>query len=286
MNKWPVHATWNGPIVMIGFGSIGRGSLPLILRHIAFDKSKMTVIDPSSTWSHLVEKEGIAFLKQEITKQNYKSILTPLLTAGPGQALIVNLTVDVGSIDIIKLARETNSLCIDTVNEPWPGFYFNTKLDNADRTNYKVREDLLEVKRKLGPGPTAVSCCGANPGMVSWFVKQALLNLARDMNVAIKEPATREGWAKLMKRLGVKGIHIAERDTQRSKNPKPLDVFINTWSVDGFISEGLQPAEQPFGLGQIELVVVFHPAWRDQPGQDQGKGLVGARGGGAQDQRR
>ncbi|MGB3141199.1 MAG: saccharopine dehydrogenase NADP-binding domain-containing protein, partial [Aestuariivirga sp.] len=71
MNKWPVHATWNGPIVMIGFGSIGRGSLPLILRHIAFDKSKMTVIDPSSTWSHLVEKESIAFLKQEITKQNY-----------------------------------------------------------------------------------------------------------------------------------------------------------------------------------------------------------------------
>ena len=153
MNKWPVHATWNGPIVMIGFGSIGRGSLPLILRHIACDKAKITVIDPSASWSHLIEKEGIAFVKQAITKQNYKSILTPLLTAGPGQALIVNLTVDVGSIDIIKLARETNSLCIDTVNEPWPGFYYNTKLDNADRTNYKVREDLLEVKRKLGAGP-------------------------------------------------------------------------------------------------------------------------------------
>jgi len=26
-----------------------------------------------------------------------------------------------------------------------------------------------------------VSCCGANPGMVSWLVKQALLNLAKDM---------------------------------------------------------------------------------------------------------
>lgn len=253
MNKWPVHATWNGPIVMIGFGSIGRGTLPLLLRHIACDKAKITIIDPSATWSHLIEKEGIAFVKQEITKQNYKSILTPLLTAGPGQALIVNLTVDVGSIDIIKLAHETNSLCIDTVNEPWPGFYYNTKLDNADRTNYKVREDLLEVKRKLGPGPTAVSCCGANPGMVSWFVKQALLDLARDMKVSVKEPATREAWAKLMKRLGVKGIHIAERDTQRSKNPKPLDVFINTWSVDGFISEGLQPAELGWGTHEKKL---------------------------------
>ena len=30
MNSWPVHGTITGPIVMIGFGSIGRGTLPLI----------------------------------------------------------------------------------------------------------------------------------------------------------------------------------------------------------------------------------------------------------------
>ena len=253
MTKWPVHATWNGPIIMIGFGSIGRGTLPLILRHIACDKAKITVIDPLASWSHLLEKEGISFLKQAITKQNYKTVLTPLLTAGPGQALIVNLTVDVSSIDIIKLARETNSLCIDTVNEPWPGFYYNTKLDNADRTNYAMREAMLALREKIGAGPTAVSCCGANPGMVSWLVKQALLDLARDMKITVKEPATREAWAKLMKRLGVKGLHIAERDTQRSKNPKPLDVFINTWSVDGFVSEGLQPAELGWGTHEKKL---------------------------------
>ena len=50
-----------------------------------------------------------------------------------------------------------------------------------------------------------------------------------------------------MKSLGVRGIHIAERDTQRSRRPKPLDVFWNTWSVEGFISEGLQPAELGWG---------------------------------------
>jgi homospermidine synthase len=30
-----VHARIDGPIVMIGFGSIGRGMLPLIERHFA-----------------------------------------------------------------------------------------------------------------------------------------------------------------------------------------------------------------------------------------------------------
>src|SRR6202020_2508679 len=46
-----------------------------------------------------------------------------------------------------------------------------------------------------------------------------------------------------MRQSGVRGIHIAERDTQRGRKPKAIGTFVNTWSVDGFISEGLQPAE-------------------------------------------
>ena len=36
---YPVYGEITGPIVMIGFGSIGRGTLPLIERHFKFDKS-------------------------------------------------------------------------------------------------------------------------------------------------------------------------------------------------------------------------------------------------------
>ena len=31
-------AKLDGPLVMVGFGSIGRGALPLILRHIDLDR--------------------------------------------------------------------------------------------------------------------------------------------------------------------------------------------------------------------------------------------------------
>ncbi len=37
-NLSDVLATITGPVVMIGFGSIGRGTLPLIDRHIGFDR--------------------------------------------------------------------------------------------------------------------------------------------------------------------------------------------------------------------------------------------------------
>ena len=247
MSQWPVHAKWQGPIVMLGFGSIGRGTLPLILRHIACDKSKITIIDPSEESRAIADKEGITFIKQAITKANHKEFLTPFLTAGPGPAFIVNLTVDVGSLDIMRLARETDALYIDTVIEPWPGFYYDANKDNAARTNYALRESLLKLKSKFGVDPTAVSCCGANPGMVSWFVKESLLSIANDLNLNVERPSTRKRWGELMQQLGVKGVHIAERDTQRTKNPKPLDTFLNTWSVEGFVSEGLQPAELGWG---------------------------------------
>ncbi|TIL77957.1 MAG: homospermidine synthase, partial [Mesorhizobium sp.] len=138
---------------------------------------------------------------------------------------------------------------VDTVVEPWLGFYFDDKADNAARTNYALRESVREEIARNPGGSTAISCCGANPGMVSWFVKQALVHLATDLGLEFAEPAAsdREGWAKLMKKAGVKGIHIAERDTQRTKKPKPMDVFWNTWSVEGFVSEGMQPAELGWG---------------------------------------
>ena len=44
-----LHARFDGPIVMIGFGSIGRGTLPLLERHVGFDRSKFVVIDPDDT---------------------------------------------------------------------------------------------------------------------------------------------------------------------------------------------------------------------------------------------
>ncbi|MFH1793536.1 MAG: homospermidine synthase [Pseudomonadota bacterium] len=247
--SWPVYGEITGPIVMIGFGSIGRGTLPLIERHFKFDTSRITVIDPSEENRKLLDDRGIAFVKEHVTKDNYKKLLTPLLTKGSGQGFCVNLSVDTGSVDLMRLCRKLGVLYIDTVVEPWLGFYFDTKADNASRTNYALRESLLEEKRKHPGGATAVSTCGANPGMVSWFVKQALVNLGKDIGIDFEEPTPtdRAGWAKLMKKVGVKGIHIAERDTQRTKKPKPLDVFWNTWSVEGFISEGLQPAELGWG---------------------------------------
>ena len=234
---------------MIGFGSIGRGTLPLIERHFDFDKSRMVILDPDDSNAGLAAEHGVRFIKAELTPDNFAELLTPLLKEGEGQGFCVNLSVDTSSLEIMRLCRELGVPYIDTVVEPWPGFYFSKDVDLEARTNHALRETVRQEKAANPGGTTAISCCGANPGMVSWFVKQSLVNLATDFGHAFTEPGPddREAWTVLMRDLGVKGIHIAEHDTQHSKRPKPLDTFVNTWSVEGFLSEGVQPAELGFG---------------------------------------
>ena len=260
---WPVHGRITGPIVMIGFGSIGRGVLPLIERHFEYDKDRFTVVEPSDAHRALADRHGLRFEQVALTKENYRDVLTPLLTEGGGRGFCVNVSVDTSSRAIMELCRELGAFYIDTVAEPWPGFYFDKNKSQGDRTNYALRQEILDARAANPGGTTAVSCCGANPGMVSWFVKQALLNVAGDLGLEIPEPKDRAGWAAFMCEVGVKGVHIAERDTQRATTPKPQGVFVNTWSVEGFVSEGNQPAELGWGT---------HETWRPDNARDQEKG--------------
>ena len=243
----PLHARFEGPIVMVGFGSIGKGTLPLIERHLAFDRAKFVVIAPDASDRHLLDERQIRFIHAALTRENYRDVLAPLLTAGPGRGMMVNLSVDTSSVDLMEFANGVDAFYIDTVVEPWPGLYTDKTLSVSARSNYALREGVLELRRRRPGGVTAVSCCGGNPGMVSWLVKQALLDVARDIGIAHDEPRTRSDWARLMRKTGVKGIHIAERDTQRARDPKPRGKFVNTWSVEGFIAEGLQPSELGWG---------------------------------------
>jgi homospermidine synthase len=74
---------------MIGFGSIGRGTLPLIERHFKFDKSRMVVIDPRDTDKFASCSTSAASSLRpgaSVTKDNYKKLLTPLLTKAAARA--------------------------------------------------------------------------------------------------------------------------------------------------------------------------------------------------------
>ena len=152
-NNFIKHAAITGPVVMIGFGSIGRGTLPLIERHFDFDRDRLTIIDPDDSVRRFVEERGYRFINEAVTPENYEALLAPLLTQGSGQGICVNLSVDTCSLDIMKICRQLDVLYIDTVVEPWPGFYFDESAGSAARTNYALRE-TVRAEKAASPGGT------------------------------------------------------------------------------------------------------------------------------------
>ena len=148
MTSWPVHARITGPIVLIGFGSIGKGTLPLIERHFGYDKSRFVVIDPEDKDRHMLDERGIRFIHQAVTKENYRHLLTPLLTAGGGQGFCVNVSVDTSSLELMEFCREIGALYIDTVVEPWPGFYFDSKLAGRRLAPIQCRSSCRPAARR------------------------------------------------------------------------------------------------------------------------------------------
>ena len=244
MTDYKRHTAFGGRIVMIGFGSIGQGVLPLILRHIDMPKDKIVIITAEEKGKDVADAYGVEFRVAPVTRENYKDLVGKEIGKGD---FLLNLSVDVSSIALAELARDKGALYLDTCIEPWVGGYTDTSLPPSLRSNYALREEFLSKRRPGHKDPTAVITHGANPGLVSHFVKQALLNIAKDTGVKADVPADRAGWGKLAKSLGVKVIHIAERDTQVSNNPKKVGEFVNTWSIDGFVSEGCQPTELGWG---------------------------------------
>src|SRR5579862_4580924 len=93
-------ARLDGSLVMVGFGSIGKGTLPLILRHIDVARERMVIIDPDDSARSIAEFAGIRFEKAALKPGTQRDILAPLLTPG---GFLVNLSVGVSSVALIKL---------------------------------------------------------------------------------------------------------------------------------------------------------------------------------------
>jgi homospermidine synthase len=244
MNAFPKHARLPGRLLIVGFGAIGRGVLPLLLRHLDASPSQIRILEPTDGGRDVARACGVEIDRAALAPDTFGALLDARL--GPGD-LLLNLSVDVDSAELIDWCRRRGVLYLDAAIEPWAGGHVDATRAPAGRSNYALRHRVLAMRDAGGGGPTAVLMHGVNPGLVSHFVKRALLELAAALLPGHEMPHDRDGWARLAHRLGVRAIHVAERDTQVSRRRKERDEFVNTWSIPAFAGEACQPAELGWG---------------------------------------
>jgi len=243
---------FGGTILFVGFGTVAQAVLPLLLRHVnlSSSKDKIVIVTSDNRGKEVADELGVEHHVLPITRENYSIILSKHLKKGD---FLVNLSVNVSSLALMEFCIERGVMYLDTCIEPWEGVYTNMDLSPSHRSNYYLREEVMALRDKLMKDPmnmpTILPTHGANPGLISHFVKQGLVNLSQDLLGRTDIPKSKREWAALARELNIKVIHCSERDTQVAfpETRKKKGEFVNTWSADGFISEGSQPSELGWG---------------------------------------
>ncbi len=255
-----MNIPFNGRILLLGSGSVSQCLQPLLLRHMDMDFSKLTVMDFADN-RHLIPDTlaaGAQYVQEQITPDNLATLLAQYV--GPGD-LLIDLAWNIDAIDILQWCHDHDVLYVNTSVELWDPY--DLSLKPADRTLYVRHMAIRErIKTWNKPGATAVVEHGANPGLVSHWTKIALQDIANTMlrtgvspekHPALEKALADRDYPRLAMIEGVKVIHISERDTQISSQPKAVDEFVNTWSIEGFREEGIAPAEMGWGTHERRL---------------------------------
>ena len=226
-------------LIVLGLGSVGQAVLPLLLRHLDVRPDQIEIFAADEIGRDIAEEYGVTLRVEPVDSQNYRRLLE--LTSG---CFLINLSVGVSTKALIQFCRERGALYLDTCILPWPDPK-EDELSATERSNYGLREEVFAMNK--GGAPTALVTMGANPGLASAFLKHALVGMAEDNEVDIHKSGGHEDWGRLARDLNIRAIHVAERDTQTSQQRRKRGEFVNTWSVRGLITEGLQPAELGWG---------------------------------------
>ena len=255
---------FDGKVLVIGLGSVSRCTLPLLLAHLGCPPERYTVIDfadvaDDAKW---VEAQGMRFVADRVSEDDYADVLARYVGRGD---VIVDLAWNIDTVAVLEWCRRQGVRYVNASLEVWDPYEGAVGQPPRDRTLYARHMVLRDAIAAWGDngGPTAVLDHGANPGLVSHFTKQALLDIADACiaervvdgarREAIEDARTRRSWNELAMALDVQVIHISERDTQISRDPKRENEFVNTWSVAGFYEEGIAPAELGWGTHERTL---------------------------------
>lgn len=237
--------------------------MPLIVRDLPIDPASVTVVDFVDNRDRIADSlaKGVRWESGRVTPDNLDEFLAARV--GPGD-MILDLAWNIDCQTILEWCRDHGVRYLNTSVELWDPYDDMAATNPLDRTLYVRHQSIRRMVERWGrnDGPTAVLEHGANPGLVSHFVRQALEEIARRMfadNIVcddkeiLAEALANKRHNMLAYLTNTRVIHIAERDTQLTNLPKRVNEFVNTWSVEGFYEEGIAPAELGWGTHEKRL---------------------------------
>ena len=246
-------------VIVLGAGSVSQTLVPLMLQEKTVEPKQITIVDMRDNRSRFQSSiaQGVTYVIDELTRSNIKEFLAKYLSKGD---FLVDLAWNIDANEIMGWCHDNGVLYLNTSVEMWDPNSDPASRSPQDKSLYARHMKLRKLTDTWGgKGATSIVEHGANPGFVSSLVKKGLVDIAtkalseNKAGADVKAALDSENYPALAHALGVKVIHISERDTQVSDKPKEFNEFVNTWSVEGFYEEGMAPAEMGWGTHEKKL---------------------------------
>jgi len=259
-------------VLIIGYGSVAKCTLPILLKYVDILCENIIVMDFEDKRQELrpwLEK-GVKYVQAKIVSGNLAKELSKHV--GPG-GLVIDLAWNISCEAIITWCHDNKVLYANTSVEEWDPYANLDKKSPLEKSLYYRQMLIRKMVAKWGESATTVVVDhGANPGLISHFTKQGIVDIAqkvvsdknteknkiKKLEVLLNQSHSDKKYASLAMELGVKVIHISERDTQITNRPKEIDEFVGTWSIEGLREEGMAPAEMGWGTHEKKLPLLAH----------------------------
>ncbi|MBS1738890.1 MAG: saccharopine dehydrogenase NADP-binding domain-containing protein [Bacteroidetes bacterium] len=225
-------------LVFIGCGSSGQGLLEL-WQTIENDLKnyKIIIIEPHEIPVEITEKyKDLIHLRARLTKENINLFFKENID---DKTFIINVSVDVDSLLLMKKAKEYKAMYIDSSIEDYEEDLKKDKPIEHKTLYYRGIQTEKHLKKIRSRNAKSILHSHAmNPGLISCFVLYWIdwyVNKYGDSKM--KKHLTKREFGILSKQIGIDTIHISEIDTQETSKSYDSKIFYSTWSANGFQEE-------------------------------------------------
>lgn len=260
---------FRGKVLLMGFGAVARCTLPILFKHLRVPPENVTIMDFDAAAGDAAREwvgRGCRFVQDRVTRENLGTLLGKQVGAGD---LLIDLAWNIDCCELLAWCHAHGVLYLNTSVEIWDPYENADQKQPTEKTLYWRHMNVRRLKTSWSaPGATAVLEHGANPGLISHWTKLGLVDIGEtllaDNRVTgeaaekLRDVLNRRQFNQLARQLGVKVIHCSERDTQITSQPKEVDEFVNTWSIEGFREEGTTTAEMGWGTHEKQLPPLAH----------------------------
>lgn len=215
--------TFKNKIVLIGCGAVGTCLLPLLFKLVNIEPSNITVIDMNSERFKNIDNK-INTLNIKLTKDNIQNILINQLKL-KNNDIIIDASYEINTNFMFQLCSNHGISYINSSVEVWSD---EPTLKNIDYTFYSRIKSIEDINKQNNiKNNNFIISLGCNPGNVNIWTLYALDKINKKTN-----NYKWSTYSELANKMGLQVVHISERDSQITNNPKKVNEYVNTWSSD------------------------------------------------------